>query len=58
MGAAGYGIADVGAYAGLGRREEAIASLRSAIDGHYRSFRWVQGESSPHRYVKIQNFPR
>ena len=48
LGAAGYGIADVEAYARLGKRDEAIASLRHAIDSHYRAFWWAQGEKSAH----------
>jgi tetratricopeptide (TPR) repeat protein len=48
MGLTGYGIADVGAYARLGKTEEAIAAMRRAVDAHYRSFWWTQGENSPH----------
>ena len=48
LGSGGYGIADVESYARLGNRDEAIASLRRAIDGHYRAFWWAQGEKSPH----------
>ena len=48
MGSAGYGIADVGAYARLGKTEEAIAALRRAVDGHYRALWWTQVEKSPH----------
>ena len=48
LGSTGYGIADVESYARLGNSDEAIASLRRAIDGHYRAFWWAQGEKSPH----------
>jgi tetratricopeptide (TPR) repeat protein len=48
LGTAGYGIADVEAYARLGKRDEAIASLRHAIDSRYRAFWWSQGEKSAH----------
>jgi len=48
LGSAGYGIADVESYARLGNRNEAIASLRRAIDGRFRAFWWAQGEKSPH----------
>ena len=30
------------------KRDEAIASLRHAIDSHYRAFWWAQGEKSAH----------
>jgi TolB-like protein/Tfp pilus assembly protein PilF len=48
MGAVGYGIADVEVLARLGRRDEAIAALRRAIDDGYRGFWWAQGLKSPH----------
>jgi len=48
MGSRGYGIADVEAYARLGRRDDAIASLRLAMDSHYRALWWAQGLASPH----------
>lgn len=48
LGSKGYGIADVEAYARLGKRDEAIASLRHAIDHHYRANWWAQGEKSAH----------
>jgi hypothetical protein len=48
MGVAGYGIADVEVLARLGRRDEALASLRRAIDDGYRGFWWAQGLKSPH----------
>ncbi|MFC1796770.1 tetratricopeptide repeat protein [Pseudomonadota bacterium] len=48
LGSTGYGIADVEAYARLGKRDEAIASLRHAIDNRYRAFWWAQGEKSAH----------
>jgi TolB-like protein/Flp pilus assembly protein TadD len=48
MGTAGFGIVDVEAYARLGKRKEAIASLRRAIDDGYRAFWWSQGLKSPH----------
>jgi TolB-like protein/Tfp pilus assembly protein PilF len=48
LGSTGYGIADVEAYARLGKRDEAITSLRHAIDSNYRAFWWAQGEKSAH----------
>jgi len=50
LGSAGYGIVDVEAYARLGKRNEAIASLRHAIDSRYRAFWWAQGEKSAHTF--------
>jgi tetratricopeptide (TPR) repeat protein len=48
MGFFGYGFADVEILARLGKEEQAIASLRRAIDDNYRAYWWSQVEKSPH----------
>ena len=41
LGYAGFGISDVEIYALLGDRQQALASLRQALDDGWRSFWWV-----------------
>jgi TolB-like protein/Tfp pilus assembly protein PilF len=47
-GPSGYGMTDAEAYARLGRKEQALASLRAALNANYRAFWWAQTEKSPH----------
>jgi TolB-like protein/cytochrome c-type biogenesis protein CcmH/NrfG len=55
MGFFGYGFADVEILARLGKEEQAIASLRRAIDDNYRAYWWSQVEKSPHTVSLREN---
>lgn len=48
LGSFGYGFADVEVLARLDKEEQAIATLRRAIDNNYRAFWWSQLRTSPH----------
>ena len=43
----GYGFSDVEVYARQGRTEQALTTLRKAIDDGWRVFWWTQAERSP-----------
>ena len=48
LGFFGYGFADVEIYARQGKKEQALAALRQAIDDDCCVFWWTQAERSPH----------
>ena len=48
LGSFGYRIADVEVYARQGHIEQALSTLRSAINDRWRALWWAQGKTSPH----------